>query len=231
MSRQALNTFKENSEWGEKCGWHRRMRVPSFYLTCEMYWNANHFAPLFWFLFWPLCRLYLEPHLNSLHSAGINQVFRYSLLSVNKKCYRTKVRVLLHWKKQCIGKDYFFLRLQCNTICATLMSSCAQWKSINVSHLMSIFRKSDTNQFMCFAHSANWKCLTSTKNVHFIHWQNNIIAFCLFVHLTWLTHNTYGTKVPKLEKKNKIHKYTQSKQKMLNSYRIERDKLFTIHNF
>lgn len=93
---------QENSE----CGWHRRMiALSSIFLfdeQCEMYWNANHFTPLFWFLFWSFCRLNLEPHLNSLYSTGIIQVFfifistfQYSLFSVNIKCYRTKVRVLL----------------------------------------------------------------------------------------------------------------------------------------
>lgn len=95
----------------------------------------------------------------------------------------------LWWKG--IGKDHFSLRLQCNAICATLMSSCAQWKSVYVSYLMSIFRKSDTNQFVYRAHSAKWKCLTSNKKVHFMQWESNIIAFCLFVHLTWLTHSTH----------------------------------------
>lgn len=80
-------------------------------------------------------------------------------------------------------------------------------KRLRVSHLMSIFRKRDTGQFMYRSRVPNENVWRATK-VHFMQCQNNIIAFCLFVNLTWLNHNT-GTHIrykgAKTWKKNKIH--------------------------
>lgn len=156
--------------------------------------------------------LWLLLFFNSLYSSGINQVFfifiymkqqsHISILllfSVNIKCYRTKASILMHknenaverkkkqWTKS-VGKDHF--------ICAyiavqsiTLMLNWAQWNGIYVPHLMSIFRKSDIVSHFILIRQPTNSCINANENVwratkmHFMQWQNNIIAFCLFVDL------------------------------------------------
>lgn len=115
------------------------------------------------------------------------------------------------------GKVHVVLRLYITYVKLSTVK-----KSIYVSHLMSIFRKSDTNQFM---YRVRCQMKMSDEQQKHISCNGKTISSQWIinnVNLTWLNHGTHGTMVPKLEKERSNSTCTQSKkQKMSNSYRTQ----------